>query len=75
MWPAGVLGYLLASGHPGLAEQVLQTCLDKRPGLRRDFTEQYLRFRDRGLPAEGTTCDAEGLAVFALATGMAFAGE
>lgn len=73
--PVGVLSYLLSIDRRSLAIEVLQTYLGRRAGLRRDFKAYYRQFLEHGIPAYRAAADAEGLAAFAVATGLTLEGS
>ena len=70
----GVLSYLLSIGHVSLANETLQTYLDKRPEFRRDFNQFYRQFSEQGLPPYRTAIPHD-LAAFAVATGLTLNGS
>ena len=73
--PEGVLSYLLSIGRETLAIELLQAYLDEQPMVRRGFKRYFRHFLEHGLPAYGAAENAEGLAAFAVATGLALDGS
>lgn len=72
--PEGVLSYLLSIGRVSLANVMLQTYLDERPEIRRDFGQHCRQFFAHGIPPYRAANHAEGLAAFAVATGLTLNG-
>ena len=69
------MSYLLSIEREALAIELLQAYLDEQPMVRRGFKRCYRHFLEHGLPAYGAADDAEGLAAFAVATGLALDGS
>ncbi|PNA37227.1 hypothetical protein, partial [Pseudomonas sp. MPR-AND1A] len=72
--PEGILSYLLSIGRAALANETLQTYLNKRPQFRRDFEQLYRQFSEQGLPSYRTAIPHD-LAAFAVATGLTSNGS
>lgn len=75
-WPSpeGILSYLLSGGNVSLANETLETYLDKRPKIRRDFVQLYRQFLEQGLPTFRAAIPHD-LAAFSVATGLKLNGS